>query len=88
MMVDFMTPSFGHDEVLVVATCPITTMNFSVRADVPVQIYFDSWMLKIFEDLWPWIPGSMLCSCTRWKGVNVSQQFFQWEWFFFGDSRI
>ncbi|CAL1172487.1 unnamed protein product [Cladocopium goreaui] len=42
MIVDFMTPSFGHDEVLVVATCPITTMNFTVvRADAPVQIYFD-----------------------------------------------
>jgi len=42
MTAEFMTPSFGHDEVLAVAACPITTVNFTVRgANAPVEIFFD-----------------------------------------------
>lgn len=63
-------------QVLVVATCPITTMNFTVSADAPVEIYFDSWMLKIHR------PGSSDKHVGREstrdsKRVNRCQQFFR-----------
>ena len=121
MIVDFMTPSFGHDEawkrdamvgqfeygtwdwyyckypsrirserscathhfrtfwkcslhmlqVLVVATCPITTMNFTVvRADAPVQIYFDSWMLKMH------CPGSSVHATNTLEGSQHESTVF------------
>ncbi|CAK9033702.1 Glutaminase A [Durusdinium trenchii] len=42
LTVDFMTPSFDHDKVLVVASCPITTVNFTITGtDDPVEVYFD-----------------------------------------------
>lgn len=34
-------------QVLVVASCPITTVNFTITGtDDPVEVYFDPWMFQ------------------------------------------